>query len=90
MYRPVHCENVCGASILFHVTSTRKCLVEGAEPEVSEALTDNAIRRFVKKNEIGCVGTRVKFSSTSKQCNAVHIQRSWFKTEDLVLLDKSK
>ena len=90
MFKPVLCKNVCGACVVFHVQSTRDHLVEGADPKIAEAVTSEFIRGFVKGKQIGCVGTRLKFTPRSKMCNALHIQRSWFRIEDISRLDKSK
>ena len=77
--------------MVFHVRSVLDLLTKNASdsrlPMMS--VTENSIRNFIKTRKIGCVGVQIRFNG-SKQCNAAHIQKSWFKEEDLSKLDESK
>lgn len=55
-----------------------------------ESVTENSIRCFIKRRRIGCVGMQIRFKTKTKQCNAAHVQRSFFKQDHLAALDESK
>ena len=55
-----------------------------------ESITENSVRNFIKRRGIGCVGMQIRFKTKTTQCNAAHIQRSFFKQDHLAALDESK
>ena len=85
---------MCGASVVFHVKSTCECLKRHMDTNNNtismESITDNSIRSYIKRTQIGCVGVQARFKALRKQFNAAHIQRSWFKEEHLAALDESR
>jgi hypothetical protein len=60
--------------------------------EVTQHVTEEAIRAYIKSNGIGCVGKQVKFRmlSVGQQLRAVHVKRQWFEEETIVKLDHRK
>ena len=49
-----------------------------------------AIPYFIKDRRIGCVSNAVRFRKRGRQVHAAHIQRAWFRAEDLRAHDKSR
>ena len=87
-YLPTKC--TCGLTMTFHVANALNVVEKSVGKDCVNGVTDKAIRSYIKSKKIGCVGGQVNFRNSAKQVHAVHVQRNFFKHEDVIALDESK
>lgn len=76
----------------FHVGSALTAVGKSFGEDRVHGITSKAIRSYIKAKKIGCVDKlQVHFRKSPKRtCHAVHVQRNFFKPEDVIALDESK
>ncbi|XP_031548690.1 uncharacterized protein LOC116286352 isoform X2 [Actinia tenebrosa] len=77
---------VCGTTLALH---PRKFLeyCKSVNEDIT-GITENSIRAFVKVNNIGCIGKKMRFRGEGVMTTAIHFSKKWMPVDAIKKLDE--